>query len=429
VLVRLARSPAIASFVCGAFMFISFSRTVLLAAALLPHLAAAAPLSLEAALQLAARRSETARAARAGALSTTEAARAAARLPDPMLRVGVDNLPATGPDRFHTVRDSMTMKRIGISQEWLSADKRAALQAAADASVDRETVQAQAAAADTRLQTALAYLDAFYAGESLKLATRMEHHAHEELEASRARLSSATGSSQEVLALAGARGVSEDETAEILQQQSAAGVAFQRWVGVPPGDLMPPSAITPPTEEAYVAAHPTVAAMQRDLDVAEKAAAVAASSRRPNWTWEVAYGQRTGYSDMVSVGVSIPLPVAPGERQDRDTAAKLALVEKAEADLAEATRAATAEYQALRSDAQRLQQRIDRYRAGVVVPAGQRTAAATAAYRSNQGSLVALFEARHAEVEAQRRLLALQRDLAKAQVQLAFRPLTAEVAP
>jgi outer membrane protein TolC len=411
-------------------MSLSFSRTALWAAALLllPCLATAAPLSLETALELAARRSETARAARAGLLSATEAAHAAAQLPDPTLRIGVDNLPVTGPDRFRTTRDSMTMKRIGISQEWLSADKRAARQAAADASVGREAVQAQAAIAETRLQTALAYLDAFYAGESLKLATLMEHHAHEELEASRARLSSAAGNGQDVLALAGARGVSEDEAADVRQQQNTARVAFQRWVGLQPDELLPPGVITLPPEEAYVAAHPTVAAMQRDLDVAKQAAAVAASNRKPNWTWELAYGQRTGYSDMVSVGVSIPLPVAPGERQDRDTAAKLALVEKAEADLAEATRAATAEYRSLFGDAQRLQLRIDRYRAGVVVPAGQRTAAVTAAYRSNQGSLVALFEARQAEVEAQRKLLTLQRDLARAQIQLAFRPLTAEVA-
>ncbi|PLC05658.1 transporter [Variovorax sp. RO1] len=410
-------------------MSLPFSRAAVWAVALLPFFATAAPLSLDAALELAARRSEATRAARAGVASATAAAFAAPQLPDPTLRIGVDNLPATGVDRFHTTRDSMTMKRIGISQEWLSADKRAARQAAADASVGRETVQVQAAAADTRRQTALAYVDAFYVGEGLKLARLMEHHAHEELEASRARLSSAAGSSQDVLALAGARGVSADETADLLQQQEAASVAFQRWAGVPPDELLPPGAIAVPSEEAYVAAHPTVAAMRRDVDVAKQTAAVTASNRKPNWTWELAYGQRTGYSDMVSVGVSIPLPVAPGERQDRDTAAKLALVEKAEADLAEATRVATAEYRALRSDAQRLAQRIDRYRIGVVVLASQRTAAATAAYRSNQGSLVTLFEARHAEVEAQRKLLTLQRDLARTHVQLAFRPLTAEVAP
>ncbi|WP_432730992.1 TolC family protein [Variovorax sp. W6] len=409
-------------------MSILFPRAAVLAAALLPYLATAAPLSLEEALRLAVRRSETTRAARAGASSATEAAHSAAQLPDPTLRIGIDNLPATGPDRFRTTSDSMTMKRIGISQEWLSAEKRAARQAAADASVGRETLLVQAAAADTRRQAALAYVDAFYAGESLKLARLMEHHAHEELEASRARLSSATASSQEALALTGARGASEDETADVLQQQGTAAVAFERWTGVPPDGLQPPGAIALPSEESYVAAHPTVAAMQRDLEVARRAADVTATDRKPNWTWEIAYGQRTGYADMVSVGVSIPLPVAPGERQDRNTAAKLALAAKAEADLAEATRAATAEYRSLRSDAQRLEQRIERYRASVVVPAGQRTAVATASYRSGQGSLVSLFEARHAEVEAQRKLLTLQRDLAKTQVQLAFRPLTAEVA-
>ncbi len=409
-------------------MSILFLRAAVSAAALLPYLATAAPLSLSEALQFATQRSETTRGARASALSATEAAKASAQLPDPTLRIGVDNLPATGTDRFHTARDSMTMKRIGISQEWLSADKRAARQAAADAGVGREAVLAQAATADTRRQTALAYVDAFYAGESLKLATLMAHHAHEELEASRARLSSDVGSSQEVLALTGAKGASDDETADILQQLGAAGVAFQRWVGMPPDELLPPGAFVLPGEDAYVAAHPTVVAMQRDVEVATRTAAVAASNRKPNWTWEVAYGQRTGYSDMVSVGVSIPLPLAPGERQDRDTAAKLALVEKAEADLSEATRAAVSEFRTLRNDEQRLEQRIDRYRTGVVVPASQRTAAAAAGYRSNQGTLVALFEARHAEVEAQRKLLTLQRDLARTQVQLAFRPLPAGVA-
>ncbi len=169
---------------------------------------------------------------------------------------------------------------------------------------------------------------------------------------------------------------------------------------------------------------PSLVALRRDVDVAKQAAAVTASERTPNWTWQVSYGQRTGYSDMVSVGVSIPLQVAPAQRQDRETAAKLALVDRAEADLAEATRAASAEYEALVGDVQRLQQRIARYRTSVVVPARQRIAAATAGYESSQVSLTTLFEARHAEVDAERKLLALQRDLAKAQVQLAFKPLS-----
>lgn len=410
-------------------MSIPILRSVILIAASLPCWASATPLSLEVALTLAVDRSDAARAARAGILSSTEASRMAGQLPDPVLRVGVDNLPSTGPDRFSTTRDSMTMKRIGISQEWLSADKRAVRQAAAKAAVNREITQEQVSMASTRLQVALAYVDAAYAGETLRLTTLMEHHAHEELETSRARLSSAMGSSQEVLQLTGARGSAEDESADIRQQENAAKLALQRWVGVRPDALLPMPSVAILGEQAYLERHPLVIAMQRDLEVATQAAAVAGANRKPNWTWEVSYGQRTGYSDMVSVGVNIPLAISPAERQDRETAAKLALVQKAEADLGEARRAALAEYQTLRSDGEHLQQRIERYRTGVVIPAGQRTLAATAAYRSNQAPLVTLFEARHAEVDVQRKLLTLQRELAKTQMQLAFRPLSSEVTP
>ena len=74
-------------------------------------------------------------------------------------------------------------------------------------------------------------------------------------------------------------------------------------------------------------------------------------------------------------------------------------------------------------DAARLQQRIERYQGSVVTPARQRTSAALAAYRSNQLALTAVFEARHAEVEAQRKLLALQRDLVRTQAQLNLKPI------
>jgi len=404
-------------------MFTFPLRAVALAVALLPVLTVAAPLTLTQALDLAVQRSEATRSARAGVASASEAARAAGQLPDPTLRAGVDNLPVTGGDRFSTTRDFMTMKRIGIGQEWVSAEKRAARQAVADAMVSRESVAVQAAAADVRLQTALAYIDAYFAGETLKLTTLSEHHVHEELEAAKARLSSSAGSSQEVLASTSARGIAEDESAEVRQQQSTARVALERWVGLQAEELAAPVELAGPDEPAFIANHPMVLAAQRDIELGRQEAAVASSNRKPNWSWEVSYGQRTGYSDMVSFGVSIPLPVSPAERQDRETASKLALVDKAEGNLAEATRAARGEFRGLASDTQRLAERIRRYQSSVVVPTQQRTAAALAGYRSNQVTLMSLFDARHMEVEAQRKLLSLQRDLAKAQAQLAFKPL------
>ena len=398
-------------------------RAALLAVALLPTLGLAAPLTLEQALDLAVQRSELSRSARAGALSASETAHAAAQLPDPTLRAGIDNLPVTGGDRLSTTRDSMTMKRIGISQEWLSSEKRAARQAAADALTRREDLAAQAAGAEVRVQTALAYLDVFFASETLRLSTVAEHHLHEELAAAKARVSSSNVSSQEVLALSSSLGLAEDDSEEVRQQQSAASVALERWVGLRVDEVAAPTTATQIGEQTFVENHPMVLLAQRDVDVARQDAALAAANRKPNWAWEVSYGQRTGYSDMVSVGVSIPLPIAPAQRQDRETAAKLALVDKAEASLAENLRTAAAEYRTLSSDAQRLAERMQRFQTAVLIPAQQRSAVALAGYRSNQLSLSTLFEARHMEVEAERKLLALQRDLAKAQLTLAFKPL------
>jgi len=407
-------------------------RAAVLAAAWLPALGPAAPLSFEQALDLAVQRSEAARAARAGVVSASEAARAAGQMPDPTLRAGIDNLPITGPDRLSSARDSQTMKRIGLSQEWLSQDKRAARQAAAEALVSREAVQVQVAAALARWQTAVAYLDAYFARQALWLTTRTEHHADEALAAARARMASASGAggaSADVLALAAARGMAEDESAELRQQQAAAAVVLQRWVGLAVDELMPLPALPTPSEQAFVTGAAGVLTLQRELDLARQAVAVAASERQPNWTWEASYGQRTGFPDMVSLGVSIPLPVSRAQRQDRETAAKRALVDKAEAELAEAVRAAVADYRALASDAQGLRLRIERYRASVLTPAQQRGAAAMAAYRSNQAALASVFEARHAELEAERKLLTLQRDLARTEAQLVFKPLTPGVAP
>ena len=398
-------------------------RAAALAAALLPTTAPAEPLSFDQALSLAVQRSEAARAARASARSATEASRAAGQLPDPMLLAGIENLPVTGPDRFSTTREAMTMKRIGISQEWVPADRRAAREAAALAIAGREAVQAGAAESQARLQAAMAYVDAWYADAALALAVRMEHHLHEELEAARSRLAAGAAGSPEVLQVASAKGMAEDEGEEARQQQAAARAALQRWVGFRPEAVAPVPALALPGEQDYVSRNGAVSTLRREAEVARQNAIVAARQRTPNWSWELAYGQRTGYSDLVSFGVSIPLQLAPAQRQDRETAAQLALVEKAEAELAEAVRAATADYRTLAGDAERLQGRIDRYRGAVVAPARQRTDAALAAFRSNQLGLAALFEARHAEVQAQRRLLALQRELAQVHVRLAFTPL------
>src|SRR5690349_8890167 len=92
-------------------------------AALLASLAHAAdtPLTLAEAQRLALGRSQLVVAQDAAVAAAKESAVAAGQLKDPVLRLGLDNFPVSGPDAGSFTKDSMTMARIGVMQEWTSA--------------------------------------------------------------------------------------------------------------------------------------------------------------------------------------------------------------------------------------------------------------------------------------------------------------------
>ena len=288
-------------------------RAVALAAALLPvPWAAAAPLSLDQAIELAVQRSQMTRSARAGATSAAEMARAAGQQPDPMLSVGIDNLPVTGSNRFSTSAEDMTMKRIGIAQEWVSAEKRSAREAAAQAMAGRESVMEKVAAAEARMQTALAYVEAYYAGQALALATLNEMHAHEELEAGKGRLATVAGSSGEVLALDQRR---RQRRGRVRRHAPAARRGRRRPAAVD-RERRPtssPSLAWPSCRRrtSYVASHPAVVARQRDIEVARQEAAGhrgrTAGRTGPRGLVRAAHGR----PDLMSFVVNIPLTLSP----------------------------------------------------------------------------------------------------------------------
>src|SRR2546421_4787664 len=79
--------------------------------------AAAQPLSLQEAQRRALERSRQLAAQDSAVLASREMAVAAGQLPDPTLKLGIDNVPVNGADRFSLTRDFMYIRRIGVIQE------------------------------------------------------------------------------------------------------------------------------------------------------------------------------------------------------------------------------------------------------------------------------------------------------------------------
>ena len=97
---------------------------------------------------------EQARAAAEAA--AREQAVAAGQLPDPVLKFGIDNVPANGPDRGSLTRDFMTQRRIGLSQEITRSEKRQLRSERFERDAQRVQAQRQLTLANLQRDTALA---------------------------------------------------------------------------------------------------------------------------------------------------------------------------------------------------------------------------------------------------------------------------------
>lgn len=402
-------------------------RTILLAsfvAVAMPCAASADALTLGTALDRAVARSQATSAARMSTAAEVESAVTAAQLPDPVLRAGIDNVPVTGSRRFDTAADFMTMRRIGVAQEWVSADKREARAATATASVNDARSNETIVRARLRLQTALAFVDAYFARRESTLATAVVDQTREQVRLAQAGQRSAQGSASEVLNARVNVALVEDELSEVKHQSEVAELALTRWTGTAAGDeLELPSLNITPHEADFVSQHPEVVMRTARVSLLRAEGAVAAQDRSPNWTWEVSYGQRQRFSDMVTVGVSIPIPLSRAERQDRTLASKLAAASAGQFELEEAKRSAQLDYQTELHELTRLRERLQQFRAQAIDDAEQRVALSIAAYRSGQGSVAAVYGARLDALAIQRKMLLLERDAARAWARLCFTPV------
>ncbi|MCA8284842.1 TolC family protein [Burkholderia cepacia] len=390
--------------------------------------------TLDAALQSATDHSASMQAAQASVRASSEAAVKAGQLPDPMLKAGIDNLPVNGGQRFTVGQDFMTMRRIGIEQEWVSGDKRRLRSALANEQVGRERAGYLAQLASVRQQTATAWLNAVYAKQALALQQALLDHMNHEFDATKASYRGAKASAADVVQARAMLAQTQDQWLKARQVYQTALIALSRWTAVPASDVTG----TPPAPESFVSSlppdelrvsQPALITAADDIAVAEADTAVANSERRQNWTWEVAYQQRGGaYSNMVSVGVTIPLPLDRRNRQNRDVAEKAELATKARLMYEDTLRQVQADIRTQSETLASGRERIANLSASLLPAADQRVQLANAAYRAGTGSLADTFAARRAQLDAQLQVLDLRRDVSQTWAQLEYQVVPSTMA-
>lgn len=398
----------------------------LLAALALPA-QAQAPLTLAEAQRRAVERSQQIAAQDAMVRASREMAVAAGQLPDPVLKMGIDNLPVNREERWSVTRDFMTMRRIGLMQEWTRGEKRELRARKFDREAEKSAADRSAAVASIQRNTALAWLDRHYAEAMLAVLGEQVELVKGEAVAAEGVYRGGRGSQADVIAAHSALAGLEDKASELRRRVAVAKTSLARWIGE---GADAPLAAAPALDgvrlheaslEHELLRHPDIASLGKREEIAATEAKIAQAARNPDWTFEVAYQQRGPlYSNMVSFGVSVPLPWDRANRQDREIAAKLALADQARAEREETLRSHVGEVRAMLAEWQSGRERLARYAKDLLPLAGERSRAALAAYQGGRAGIGELLMARRNEIEVRMQAVQLEMETARLWAQLNF---------
>jgi len=358
------------------------------------------PLSLTEAVRLAEQESPAITARRAAAESAEDAITPAGALPDPQLVAGVDNLPVTTGDAFSLTNDFMTMRKIGVMQDFTRREKRQLRTERAQAVATREKAVLASAQLSVRESVARAWIARMSAERRLELLKTLDPRAQAQVAAATAALSSGRGSAADGIAAKSAQAMLADRISQVEREVAETRAEFARWLPDaaerPLGDAANWSelGVDPDSLVANVTHHRELLAYAAAEQVATTDVALARAEKRPDWSVEFDYAQRgPRYSNMVSLEFRVGLPLFAGSRQDPMIASKQAALAQIEAEREDARRMHTADLRKTIATWRSTRERVERYERELLPLADDRAEATLAAYRGGRGDLQASLTA------------------------------------
>jgi len=302
----------------------------------LPAELAAEPLTFEAAL----RKAEADAPSLKGRAATVQAAQSAAisadRLPDPTLDVGIRDFPVTGPDAGRFNRDDFTMTTIGVSQQFVNPAKRRARAARAGAEIGIAEAGVEVEARNIRLETALAWIDLYYGEKRLAQLKELDESLGDLQATVTARLTSGSARPSQAFEPEQLRAQVGDRRNAITAEIAKARARLARFTGdldVSVAGAPPDFAINRAQLLAGIGDLPGLKALDAQTAAMDAETRLARADKQPDWKVTASYGRREPrFGDLVSVGVSIDLPLFGRKRQDPKIAARASEAQRARFD-------------------------------------------------------------------------------------------------
>jgi outer membrane protein TolC len=198
-----------------------------------------------------------------------------------------------------------------------------------------------------------------------------------------------------------------------------------RWVGPDGQDSvageLPDWPINVETLLPHLGNHPELVAFEAKRELAQAAVQEAEADKHPSWDLQFAYERRGPlYSDMVTLQVSVRLPLFPATRDDPLIEAKHAQLRRLSAEQDDMLREHQEQLAVDLAEFQRLDRALTRQRETLLPLAEEKVALAMSAYRASKADLTEVIAARQEQAEARLKEIALTGQRAQSAARLVY---------
>jgi cobalt-zinc-cadmium efflux system outer membrane protein len=366
-----------------------------------PEAQSISSLTLDAAVASVIRHNDRAAASRYMAVAAERKIGPAGAWDDPMLMVGVANLPTSGS----FTSDMMTMTMVGLSQTIPYAGQKglaanaAAAQAAAEAEMSRGT--------EIDLVTAakLAFFECYYRRRILDDLQSQRDLLQQVVASVQAKLRTNQANQEDLSAAQADLWRLDARILSAGQEVDAARYDLSALMGSAPDDTAPVLTAPPTTpipttvelwERAAEAHYPPLRRLAKLAESYSQAARAASRMRWPMLTLNASYGfRRDGPAgprdDMIDFGANLSLPIFAGRKQSDMALSMQAMQQSSDAQARQLWLDVRGKLRTLHARAHRLDESIDLYRARIIPAADDAFRSAFAGYSANRTSFLSLL--------------------------------------
>ena len=361
--------------------------------------------------------------------AASQEAVAAQQLPDPTLRIGLNNFPVSSGG-FST--EGMTQAQLGFRQAFPRSRARELAGDAKRAQGDALANRAEARRRDVVNEVRHAWLEVYYTQQAWVLVNESRPFFDDLVTITRSMYGVGRKSQHDVLRAELELSRLDDRLLEIGRERAEARARLSRWLG---DDAWRPVAESIPTWDrapdietlrTALALHPSVAAAMANVSATEAAVGKAEEDKRPGWALDLGYGYRDGFlpngeprSDFVTVGVTVDLPVFGRNRQDRRLAAALSARSAARESKAEVEARLSSELDAAHARWSELSRRLALYEGRILEQSKGQAQAALLAYQSDAGDFADVMRSYIDELNTRLEHIRLRVDRAQSYAALA----------